>query len=115
MAGKDWIIVQAGIIVSLPDRSTGNSLRLRGASSCAPAFKMVTFANRVVATFVYAYTIASVVMYQSNAYPFIIAALMFVTAVIFPSERRLCMVQIQAWTFLCNKCRRRIKQLLAKD
>ena len=86
MAGKDWIIVQAGIIVSLPDRSTGNSLRLRGACGCAPTFKMVTFANRVVATFVYAYTIARAVMY---AYPFKMAAQMYVAATIFPNERRL--------------------------
>ena len=116
MAGKNRIIVQAGIIVSLPDRSTGNSLSLRGASAYAPALKKVTEATRVVAAFVYTYTIASGVMYQSNAYPFIIAALMFVAAMIFPNGRRLCMVQIQAWTFMQQiKCQRHIKQLLAKD
>jgi hypothetical protein len=40
----------------------------------APALKKVTEAIRVVAAFIYAYIIALVVVYQSNAYPFIIAA-----------------------------------------
>ena len=91
MAGKDRIIVQAGIIVSFPDLSTGNSLRLRGASGYAPALKKVTFATRVVAAFVCAYTIAFGVMYHSNAYPFIIAARVFGVS-IFTNGRRLCMV-----------------------
>jgi hypothetical protein len=69
----------------------------------------------VVATFVFAYTIAGVVVYQSTAYPFIIGA-QVPAAGIFPNGRWLCMVQIQAWTFMQQiKCQRRIKQLLAKD
>ena len=83
MAGKDQIICSC----SGGNGSTSNSLRLRGASGYAPALKKVTFATRVVAAFVCAYTIAFGVMYHSNAYPFIIAALMFVAANIFPNER----------------------------
>jgi hypothetical protein len=71
---EDRITVQTGTIVSLPDRSASNNLSLRGAMAVAPALKQVTEAIRVVAAFIYAYIIALVVVYQSNAYPFIIAA-----------------------------------------
>jgi len=65
----------------------------------APALKKVTVAIRVVAL-VYAYTIAVVVMHPEDAYPFIIAAQVSAPhARIFPNGRRLCMVQIEAWTF----------------
>jgi hypothetical protein len=65
----------------------------------APALEKVTEAFKVVTAFVYAYTIAGSVVYQSNAYPFIIAAQVF-GAKIFPNGRRLCMVQYQTWTFM---------------
>jgi hypothetical protein len=57
----------------------------------APALEKVIEAFSVVAVFAYAYTIAGGVIYQSNAYPFVIGA---------PNERRLCMVEIQAWTLI---------------
>jgi hypothetical protein len=60
--------------VSLPDRSASNSLSLRGASALAPALKKVAKAVSVVAALVYAYTVAGGVVYQSNAYPFVVAA-----------------------------------------
>ena len=53
----------------MPDRSASNSLGLRGASAVAPALEKVTIELIVVAAFVYAYTIAGVVMYEKNAYP----------------------------------------------
>jgi hypothetical protein len=43
----------------------------------APALKKVTEAFIVVAAFFYAYTIAGGIVYQSNTYPFIIAAQVF--------------------------------------
>jgi hypothetical protein len=90
---------QEGIIVSLPNRSASNNLSLRVAfNGFAPALKKVTETSRVVAAFVYAYTIALGVVYQSNAYPFIIGAQVF-RAKISPN-RRLCLVRIQAWTFM---------------
>jgi hypothetical protein len=45
------------------------------------------------------YTIAGSVVYQSNAYPFTIAAQVFVARV-FPNGRRLYMDQIEACTFM---------------
>ena len=58
--------------------------------------KKVTEAVVVVAAFVKACTPALGVMYQSNAYPFIVAAQVLVAINIFPSGHRLCMVQIEA-------------------
>jgi len=59
----------------------------------APGLKKVTKAIRVVAAFVYANIIALVIVYQSNAYPFIIAAQVIAPhARIFPNGSRLCMV-----------------------
>ena len=56
----------------------------------APALKKGTEAVHVVAAFVYAYTLAVVVVKQYPARPFIIAAQVR-EARILPSGRRLCM------------------------
>ena len=85
------IIVQVRIVL-LPDRSASNSLSLIGTSALAQALLHVTVALNVVAAFVFAYTIAGVVVYQSNGLPFIIAA-RAPAARIFPNGRRLCMIQ----------------------
>jgi len=63
----------------------------------APALKKVTEAIRVVSAFIYTYIIALVVIYQSNAHPFITTAqVIALHARICPNGSQLCMVQIQA-------------------